>query len=152
MLGENFTAVALTGLLFVGCGGAGQTGPTPVSGGAGPTGPTPVTGTSLADQIQGTFKGQFQSPSYSSSDYQIIVTKIDDDTVRISPASGSTSSTFDADLALGTATSITLTAPSDDLANNGTFVAATGRLAYTYWFDSSSTDDSKIEVFSGTKQ
>ena len=134
-------AVVLTSLLSVGCGGAG------------PTGPTPVTGTSLADQIQGTFKGQFQSPSHSSVDYQIIVTKINDHTVRVSPASGSSSSTFDANLdeeTLGYVTSITLKAPSDGLENNGTFVSATGRLAYSYWFDSAS--DANIEVFSGTKQ
>ena len=80
------------------------------------------------------------------------MTTIDDDTVRISPVSGGSASTFEVDLTeqtMGTVTSIVLTSPDDLLATNGNFVAATGRLSYAYWFDSS--DDDYIDVFLGTR-
>ena len=118
--------------------------------GAGPT----TAGTALADQIQGTFRGMFRNPLTTSiSGYEIVVTKLDDTSVRISPASGGISSTFVANLSSqvsGSVTSIILKAPSDILDTNGTFVAATGGLSYTYHLGGS--DAGNVEVFSGTKQ
>ena len=115
----------------------------------------PPPGTSLADQIQGTFKGLFQNPSLPTaiSDFEIIVTKIDDTSVTVSPVPGGISTTFLANLesqVSGSVTSITLKAPGDILENNGTFVAATGRLAYSYHLGGS--DSGNLEIFSGTKQ
>ena len=111
--------------------------------------------TSLASQIQGTFIGEFQNPSMSQSNYKIIVTKIDDTSVRVAPASGSASSTFVANLesnVSGSVTSITLKAPDDIVENNGTFVMVNGvgRLAYAYHLGGS--DRENLEIFSGAKQ
>ena len=154
--------VALSGLVSLGCGGSGPTEPTETGDGSNGTGTagggsngTGTAGTALADQIQGTFKGMFQNPSLptSISDYEIIVTKLDDTSVRVSPASGGISSTFVANLSSqvsGSVTSIILKAPSDILDTNGTFVAATGRLSYTYHLGGS--DAGNVEIFSGTKQ
>lgn len=119
------------------------------------SGVTAPTGTSLADQMEGTFQGQFQNPSLPTaiSDYQIVVAKVDDTSVRVSPASGSIATTFLANLesqVSGGVTSIALQAPGDILENNGTFVAATGRLSYSYHLGGSAS--ANIEVFSGTKQ
>ena len=146
--------VMLSSLLSLGCGSAEQA--------LGPTEPTPgdATGTeetSLANQVQGTFIGEFQNPSMSSSltDYQIIVTRIDDTSVRVAPASGSVASTFVANLestVSGSVTSITLKAPDDILENNGTFVMVdgVGRLAYAYHLGGS--DSANLEVFSGARE
>ena len=106
----------------------------------------------LAGQIEGTFTGVFQNASGALYDYQILVTTLDHDTVRISPVSGGSASTFEVNLTeqtMGMGTTVVLTSPGDLLATNGTFVAATGRLSYSYWFDSS--DDQNIDVFSGTR-
>ncbi len=145
----------LSSLLLLGCGG-----------GAAPTESTPIGGddtgtgmeeTSLADQVKGTFIGEFQNPSMSSSqsNYKIIVTKIDDTSVRVAPASGSASSTFVANLEStvnGSVTSITLKAPDDIVENNGTFVvvAGVGLLSYAYHLGGS--DSANLEIFSGAKQ
>ena len=142
--------MVLVGLVAAAC--------TSASGGAGPTGPTPVgSGTAaavaLADQIQGTFIGQVQNPSTSIANYQIVVTRIDDTTVTVSPASGSSSSTFVATLestVSGSVTSTALKAPADILENNGTFVPATGQLSYAYHLGGGDAGD--VEVFAGTKQ
>ena len=162
-------SVGLTSLILVGCEQAGPTAPTPVPEVIPPqpisipsTTSTPSTTSSttsgsaatvtLAAQIEGTFTGVFQNPSGTVYDYQILVTTIDDDTVRISPVSGGSASTFEVDLTeqtMGTVTTIVLTSPDDLLATNGNFVAATGRLSYAYWFDSS--DDDYIDVFLGTR-
>ncbi len=111
--------------------------------------------TSLADQIRGTFKGLFQNPSLPTaiSDFEIIVTKIDDTSVIVSPVSGGISSMFVANLSSevsGSVTSIILKAPSDILDTNGTFVAATGGLSYSYHLGGS--DSGNVEIFAGTKQ
>ena len=146
--------VMLSSLLSFGCGSAEQA--------LGPTEPTPddttgTEGTSLANQVQGTFIGEFQNPSMSSSltDYQIIVTRIDDTSVRVAPASGSASSTFVANLestVSGSVTSITLKAPDDIVENNGSFVlvSGVGRLAYAYHLGGS--DSANLEVFSGARE
>ena len=133
----------LSSLLLLGCGG-----------GAGPTG---VEETSLADQVKGTYIGLFQNPSMSSvvSNYAIIVTKIEDTSVRVAPASGSASSTFVANLEStvnGTVPSITLKAPGDIVENNGSFVVVSGvgRLAYAYHLGGS--DSENLEIFTGAKQ
>ena len=144
--------VVLSGLVSLGSGGSGPTEPTKIGDGSNGTG---TAESALADQIQGTFKGMFQNPSLptSISDYEIIVTKLSDTSVRVSPASGGISSTFVANLSSqvsGSVTSITLKAPSDILDTNGTFVAATGRLSYTYHLGGSAAGN--VEVFSGTKQ
>ncbi len=143
-------------LLSLGCEKSGPTAPSPVGGdGPGPgsaTGSGSSTATALADQIQGTFIGHFQNPTMEITEYRIVVTRIDDTTVQISPASGGVSSTFLANLTSmvsGSVTSITLQAPSDILLHNGTFVATTGRLSYSYHLGGDARD---IEVFSGTKQ
>ena len=150
--------VGLSGLVSLGCGGSGldveATEPAVPGGLIGPA-PPGTAGTALADQIQGTFKGIFQNPSLptSISDYEIIVTKLDDTSVRVSPASGGISSTFVANLSSqvsGSVTSIILKAPSDILDTNGTFVAATGGLSYSYHLGGS--DSGNVEIFAGTKQ
>ena len=156
-------SVGLTSLILVGCEQAGPTAPTPVPEVIPPQ-PISIPSTTssttsdsaaaatLAGQIEGTFTGVFQNPSGTLYDYQILVTTLDDDTVRISPVSGGSASTFEVNLTeqtMGTVTRIVLTSPDDLLATNGTFVAATGRLSYSYWFDSS--DDQDIDVFSGTR-
>ena len=147
------TSIMLSGLLLLGCGG-----------GSGPTESSSIesneTGTgeaSLANQVQGTFIGEFQNPSMSTSqsDYQIIVTRIDDTSVRVAPASGSASSTFVANLEStvnGSITSITLKAPDDIIENNGSFamVGAVGRLSYAYHLGGS--DSANNEIFSGSRQ
>ena len=145
--------IVLSSLLLLSCGdGAGPTASTPLGGDETGTG---MEETSLASQIQGTFIGEFQNPSMSQSNYKIIVTKIDDTSVRVAPASGSASSTFVANLesnVSGSVTSITLQAPDDILENNGTFaiVGSVGRLSYAYHLGGS--DSGNVEVFSGTKQ
>ena len=133
----------LSSLLLLGCGGE-----------AGPTG---LEETSLADQVKGTYIGLFQNPSMSSvvSNYAIIVTKIDDTSVRVAPASGSASSTFVANLEStvnGTVPSITLKAPGDIVENNGSFVVVSGvgQLAYAYHLGGS--DSGNLEIFTGVKQ
>ena len=126
--------VALLGLFSLACTEAGPTEPTPVDGDTVVGGGTQAA--SLADQIQGTFSGQFQNPSISISDYRITVTRIDDTSATIAPASGSSSSTFVVNLessVSGSVTAIALKAPSDILDNNGTFVAETGGLSYAYF-------------------
>ena len=119
--------------------------------------PTGTEETSLADQVKGTFIGEFQNPSMSSSisDYEIIVTKIDDTSVRVAPASGSASSTFVANLEStvnGSVTSITLKAPADIVENNGSFsvVSGVGRLSYMYHLGGSNQNNA--ETFSGARQ
>ncbi len=114
------------------------------------TGPAAAT---LAEQIEGNFKGMLQNPSGNTSDYEIIVTEINATRVSIAPASGSGSATFEVDLTSetnGSVTSIVLKAPADILENNGTFVATTGRLSYAYHLGGN--DDKNIEVFIGDKQ
>ena len=114
--------IVLSSLLLLSCvDGAGPTESTPLGGDETGTG---TEETSLASQIQGTFIGEFQNPSMSSSqsNYKIIVTKIANRKVGVAPASGSASSTFVANLqsnVSGSVTSITLKAPDDILANNG---------------------------------
>ena len=153
LLFVGVATIMLSSLLLLSCGGgAGPTEPTPIGGDETGTG---MEETSLANQIQGTFIGEFQNPSMLSSEsgYQVIVTKIDDTSVRVSPASGSASSTFVANLessVSGSVTSITLKAPDDILVNNGTFVAIIGQLSYSYHLGGSNS--SNVEVFSGTKQ
>ena len=149
-------------LASLGCNGsAGPTGPTEIESSAtivAPPVPVPAPsplGAGLADQIQGTFKGMFQNPSLPTAinDYSIIITKLSDTSVRVSPVAGGISSTFEANLSSqvsGSVTSVILKAPSDILGNNGTFVFATGRLAYAYHLGGS--DDGNVEVFSGIKQ
>jgi hypothetical protein len=139
-------AMMLSSLLLLGC-----------SAQASPTG---TEETSLADQVKGTFIGEFQNPSMSSSphyisDYEIIVTKIDDTSVRVAPASGSASSTFVANLEStvnGSVTSITLKAPADIVENNGSYVVYSGvaRLAYAYHLGGS--ESANLEIFTGLKQ
>ena len=136
-------AMMLSSLLLLGC-----------SAQASPTG---TEETSLADQVKGTFIGEFQNPSMSSSisDYAIIVTKIDDTSVRVAPASGSASSTFVANLESavnGSVTYIKLTVPSDIVENNGSFVVVSGvgQLAYAYHLGGS--DSGNLEIFTGAKQ
>lgn len=114
------------------------------------TGPAAMT---LAEQIKGNFKGTLQNPGGNTSDYEIIVTEINDTRVSIAPASGSNSATFEVNLTSetnGNVTSIALKASSDILENNGTFVATTGRLSYAYHLGGN--DDKNIEVFIGDKQ
>ncbi len=114
------------------------------------TGPAAAT---LAEKIEGNFKGMLQNPGGNTSDYEIIVTEINNTRVSIAPASGSASATFEVDLTSetsGSITSIVLKAPSDILENNGTFVASTGRLSYTYHLGGN--DDYNIEIFFGDKQ
>ncbi len=114
------------------------------------TGPTVAT---LADQIEGNFKGMLQNADRTTNDYEIVVTKINDVRVSFAPASGGNSATFEVDLesqVSGTITSIILKAPGDILENNGTFVASTGRLSYIYYL--SGNDANNIEVFIGDKQ
>jgi hypothetical protein len=147
--------MVLSSLLLLSCeDGAGPTESTPIGGAE--TG-TVTEDTSLAGQIQGTFIGAFQNPSMSTAqnNYQIIVSKIDDTSVQVAPASGSASSTFVANLepyVQGSVTSILLKAPEDILANNGTFgiVGSVGRLSYAYHLGGS--DSGNVEVFTGTKQ
>ena len=147
--------VMLSSLLLLGCGGgSGPTESTPIGGNETGTG---TEATSLADQVKGTFIGEFQNPSMSSvvSNYAIIVTKIDDTSVRVAPASGSASSTFVANLEStvnGTVPSITLKAPADIVENNGSFVVVSGvgRLAYAYHLGGS--ESGNLEIFSGAKQ
>jgi len=136
-------AMMLSSLLLLGC-----------SAQASPTG---TEETSLADQVKGTFIGEFLNPSMSSSisDYEIIVTKIDDTSVRVAPASGSASSTFVANLEStvnGSVTSITLKAPADIVENNGSYVVYSGvaRLAYAYHLGGS--ESANLEIFTGLKQ
>ena len=145
----------LSSLLLLGCGeGGGPTESTPIGGNETGTG---MEETSLADQVKGTFMGEFQNPSMSSSqtNYEIIVTKITDTSVRVAPASGSASSTFVANLEStvnGSVTSITLKAPDDIVENNGSFVVVgdVERLAYAYHLGGS--DSANLEIFSGAKQ
>ena len=114
------------------------------------TGPAAAT---LAEQIEGNFKGTLQNPGGTTNDYEIIVTEINDTRVSIAPASGGNSATFEVDLTSetnGNVTSIALKASSDILENNGTFVATTGRLSYAYHLGGN--DDKNIEVFIGDKQ
>ena len=73
--------------------------------------------------------------------------------MTVSPASGIISSTFVANLELsviGGVDTIVLKAPDDILATNGTFVATTGRLSYSYHLGGTSSGN--VEVFVGTKQ
>ena len=145
-------SIMLSSLLLLNCGGG--VGPTPIEGDETGTG---MEETSLANQIQGTFIGEFQNPSMLSSEsgYQIIVTKIDDTSVRVSPASGSASSTFVANLessVSGSVTSITLKAPDDILENNGTFVVVSGVGLLSYAYHLGGSDSANLEIFSGAKQ
>ena len=143
--------MGLSGLVVAGC-----TAETALDGGLVGPDPPATAETTLADQIQGTFKGMYQNPTASISDYEIMVTKLDDTSVQISPAAtDGISRTFTANLSSevsGSVTSIILKAPSDILATNGTFavVGAIGRLSYTYHLGSGSAGN--VEVFSGTKQ
>lgn len=108
---------------------------------------------SPADQMVGTFVGMYQNSSTTDPAYSITVTKIADDEVQIAPTNGSISATFTAILteaSAGNVVSISLKAPGDLLENNGTFVAATGRLSYSYHLGGD--NDRNLEVFVGDKQ
>jgi len=114
---------------------------------------TTASTSTLANQIVGNFIGTLQNPSGNSPNYEIVVTEVNDARVRIAPASGNGSATFEVELTSqtsGSVTSIILKSPDDILENNGTFVASTGRLSYAYHLGGN--DDSNIEVFVGDKQ
>jgi hypothetical protein len=122
--------------------------------------PSDSTGASvetLANQIEGTFKGILQNPSFTANDYEIIVSEINDTRVSIAPASGSNSATFEVDLESvdleteisGVVTTIILKSPDDLLEENGTFVASTGGLSYV--FHLGGTNEHNVEVFVGHK-
>jgi hypothetical protein len=94
-------------------------------------------------------------PSVNLSNYEIVVTKINDTSVRVAPASGSGSATFVANLESavnGSQTYIKLTAPSDIVKDNGSFdvVSGVSRLSYIYHLGGS--DQHNNEIFSGTSQ
>jgi len=89
------------------------------------------------------------------TNYEIIVTFIDDTSVRVAPASGSGSATFVANLESavnGSVTYIALTVPSDIVENSGSFsvVSGVGRLSYMYHLGGSNPNNA--EIFSGARQ
>ena len=117
------------------------------------SGPTGSSTPTLADQIIGNFIGTIQNPSGNTPNYQISVIEINSTRVKVAPTSGSSSSTFEADLELdesGSVATIILKSPDDILENNGTFVASTGKLSYA--FHLGGTNDYSVEVFIGDKQ
>jgi len=154
----------LSSLLLLGC--AGSTAPTaPTPSGDDETGTGLGDGTglgeiSLADQVKGTFIGYFvRTPAEPNgvnlTNYEIIVTYIDDTSVRVAPASGSGSATFVANLESavdGSVTYIKLTVPSDIVENNGSFsvVSGVGRLSYIYHLGGSNQQNA--EIFAGARQ
>ncbi len=107
----------------------------------------------LANQIVGDFIGLFQNPIGPIFDYEITITEVNNSRVKIAPASGSASATFEVDLTSetnGGIDSIILKSDSDIIENNGTFVPSTGRLSYTYHLGGD--DDTNLEIFVGDKQ
>lgn len=107
----------------------------------------------LADQIVGDFIGLFQNPTGPILNYEIIITEVNNSRVKIAPASGSASATFEVDLTSetnGGIESIILKSDSDIIENNGTFVPSTGKLSYTYHLGGN--DDTNLEIFVGDKQ
>ncbi len=104
----------------------------------------------LADQIAGTYVGNFMnlSTGFSSNTYSIVVTKIDDNTIKIAPLTGSNSSTFEATLTEDNEI-ITLNSSNDILATNGTYSISLERLSYIFHLGGNS--DRNIEVFIGSK-
>ena len=143
--------MGLSGLVVAGC-----TAETALDGGLVGPDPSGTAETALADQIQGTYKGTYQNPDGAINNYEILVTKINDTSVEISPSDpGGISRTFTADLSLevsGSVESIVLKAASDILATNGTFavLGEIERLSYAYHLGGDSAGN--VEVFSGTKQ
>ena len=107
----------------------------------------------LADQIVGDFIGMYQNPSGPILDYEITITEVNDTRVQIAPTSGNISATFEVYLTSqtnGSVTSIILKSDSDIIENNGTFIASTGRLSYTYHLGGN--EDTNLEIFVGDKQ
>jgi hypothetical protein len=140
----------LFSLLLLGC-----EGPTAPTEPAPPPSPSPT----LADQVKGTFTGSLlrtppdPTPSVNLSNYEIVVTKINDTRVRVAPASFSVSATWEADLEVavnGSTTYINFKPLAGAPATgNYVVVSGVGRFAYAY---SVGPDTTHMEIFSGTRQ
>ena len=108
---------------------------------------------SLADEVTGTYLGILGKNGDKVEDYKIEITKMDDQTVQISPASGTASSTFEANVSenmLGNIRTISFSANADVMLQNANLVPATGRFVYA--IINMSGGSREVEVFNGNKE
>ena len=104
-----------------------------------------------ADDVVGNYMGTLQNPTMGTvEDYNITVTRLSDTEVRIAPASGEDSATFNAKLESGSvANTLILKVATDILANNGSYSKVLEKLSYTLHLGGD--DEHNVEVFVGKK-
>ena len=104
--------------------------------------------TSLAENMVGSYKGQFRGPGMAATveNHHIKVTAVNDSTIHIEATGGSESTSFKATVTENNGI-YTLKAPGNFMIHNGSFALAAKRISYTYHLGGS--DPRNVEVFSG---
>ncbi len=105
----------------------------------------------LADELVGVYTGMFAKDGSLDKTYQVKVSKLDANTIQITPFSNSTSKTFKAELKednLSAIRIIRLTSKDGVILKNGMMTPVNGRLSYGIASDAGEN----LEVFSGLKK